>query len=94
MKNPKPEMNQWGTPFFIAWTTTPWTLPSNSALCVGPKIDYVALQTYNMYTGEPMTVVMAKERVSAYFDAKAEGKPLEEYKKGDKADSLSRSRRI
>jgi isoleucyl-tRNA synthetase len=85
MKNPKPEMNQWGTPFFIAWTTTPWTLPSNSALCVGPKIDYVALQTYNIYTGEPMTVVMAKERVSAYFDAKAEGKPLEEYKKGDKA---------
>ena len=42
MKNPKPEMAEWGTPYFIAWTTTPWTLPSNTALCVGPKIDYVA----------------------------------------------------
>jgi ileS: isoleucine--tRNA ligase len=52
MKNPKPEMAEWGTPYFLAWTTTPWTLPSNTALCVGPKIDYVAVQTYNGYTGE------------------------------------------
>ena len=51
MKNPKPEMTEWGTPYFLAWTTTPWTLPSNTALCVGPKIDYVAVQTYNGYTG-------------------------------------------
>ena len=61
MVDPKPEMNEWGTPYFIAWTTTPWTLPSNTALCVGPKIDYVAVQTYNGYTGEKMTVVLAKE---------------------------------
>ena len=47
MKNPKPEMTGWGTPYFLAWTTTPWTLAANSALCVGPKIDYVAVQTYN-----------------------------------------------
>ena len=46
MKNPKAEMMEWGTPYFLAWTTTPWTLPSNTALCVGPKIDYVAVQTY------------------------------------------------
>lgn len=84
MKNPKPEMAEWGTPFFIAWTTTPWTLPSNSALCVGPKIDYVAVQTYNMYTGKPITVVMAKERIYGYFDHKADGMKLEDYKEGDK----------
>jgi isoleucyl-tRNA synthetase len=84
MKNPRPEMTGWGTPYFVAWTTTPWTLPSNSALCVGPKIDYVAVQTYNMYTGEPITVVMAKERLYAYFDHKADGLKLEDYKKGDK----------
>ena len=47
MKNPKPEMTGWGTPYFLAWTTTPWTLPSNTALCVGPKIDYVAVRSYN-----------------------------------------------
>ena len=60
MKNPKPEMAQWGTPYFLAWTTTPWTLPSNTALCVGPKIDYVAVQSYNAYTGQPITVVLAR----------------------------------
>ena len=84
MKNPKPEMAQWGTPYFLAWTTTPWTLPSNTALCVGPKIDYVAVQTYNQYNGEKMTVVLAKALLSAHFNKKAEGKPLEDYKPGDK----------
>lgn len=84
IKNPRPEMSQWGTAFFIAWTTTPWTLPSNSALCVGPKIDYIAVQTYNMYTGKPITVVMAKERLYAYFDHKADGMALEDYKEGGK----------
>jgi isoleucyl-tRNA synthetase len=84
IKNPRAEMSEWGTPFFIAWTTTPWTLPSNSALCVGPKIDYIAVQTYNMYTGKPITVVMAKERLYAYFDHKADGVALEDYKEGDK----------
>ena len=57
--NPKPEMQGWGDAFFLAWTTTPWTLPSNTALCVGPSIDYVALRTFNPYTGQPMTAVMA-----------------------------------
>ena len=84
IKNPKPEMTQWGTPYFIAWTTTPWTLPSNTALCVGPKIDYVAVQTYNAYTGEKMTVVLAKPLLYAHFNKKAEGIALEDYKPGDK----------
>ena len=84
MKNPKPEMTQWGTPYFIAWTTTPWTLPSNTALCVGPKIDYVAVQTYNGYTGEKMTVVLAKPLLYTHFNKKAEELALEDYKPGDK----------
>ncbi len=84
MKNPKPEMAQWGTPYFIAWTTTPWTLPSNTALCVGPKIDYVAVQTYNGYSGEKITVVLAKALLYTHFNKKAEGLALEEYKPGDK----------
>ena len=87
MKNPKPEMTGWGTAFFMAWTTTPWTLAANSALCVGPKIDYVALETYNPYTAEKITVVLADARVPAYFDTAAEitdGGEMPEYKKGEK----------
>ena len=84
IKDPKPEMAEWGTPYFIAWTTTPWTLPSNTALCVGPKIDYVAVQTYNGYTGEKMTVVLAKALLYTHFNKKAEGLALEDYKPGDK----------
>ena len=84
MKHPKPEMAEWGTPYFLAWTTTPWTLPSNTALCVGPKIDYVAVQTYNGYSGEKMTVVLAKALLYTHFDKKAEGIALEDYKPGDK----------
>ena len=84
MKNPKPEMAAWGTPYFIAWTTTPWTLPSNTALCVGPKIDYVAVQTYNGYTGEKMTVVLAKALLNMHFNPKAAELALEDYKPGDK----------
>ena len=87
MKNPKAEMTEWGTPYFMAWTTTPWTLAANSALCVGPKIDYVALQTYNPYTAEKITVVMAEARVAAYFDTAAEitdGGEMPEFKKGEK----------
>ena len=84
IKNPKPEMAQWGTPYFLAWTTTPWTLPSNTALCVGPKIDYVSVQTYNAYTGEKMTVVLAKALLYTHFNKKAEGIALEDYKPGDK----------
>ena len=84
MKNPRPEMAAWGTPYFIAWTTTPWTLPSNTALCVGPKIDYVAVQSYNGYTGQPITVVLAKALLYTHFNQKAEGIELEAYKPGDK----------
>ena len=84
IKNPKSEMAQWGTPYFLAWTTTPWTLPSNTALCVGPKIDYVAVRTYNGYTGEKMTVVLAKALLYTHFNKKAEGLALEDYKPGDK----------
>ena len=84
MKNPKPEMAEWGAPYFLAWTTTPWTLPSNTALCVGPKIDYVAVQTYNGYTGQPITVVLAKELVGAHFNPKAAEIALEDYNPGDK----------
>ena len=82
--DPKLEMTGWGTPYFLAWTTTPWTLPSNTALCVGPKIDYVCLRTYNIYTGDAISVVMAKALVPSYFDAKGLEAPLDGYKPGDK----------
>lgn len=84
IKTPKPEMTEWGKPYFLAWTTTPWTLAANSALCVGPKIDYVAVQTYNPYTAEPITVVLAEVLMSSYFNPKGEGAELEGYKKDDK----------
>ena len=84
MLDPKPEMTAWGTPYFIAWTTTPWTLPSNTALCVGPKIDYVAVQTYNVYNAQPVTLVLAKALLAAHFNPAGAEMPLEEYKAGDK----------
>jgi isoleucyl-tRNA synthetase len=84
MKNPKPEMTGWGTPYFIAWTTTPWTLPSNTALCVGPKIDYVAVRTYNGYTGQPITVVLAKALLNTHFNPKAADLDLNAYEPGNK----------
>lgn len=84
MTDPKPEMAEWGKPYFLAWTTTPWTLAANSALCVGPKIDYVAIQTYNPYTGEPVTVVLAEELVKSYFKPEGKGVDLNTYKNGDK----------
>ena len=77
-----------GDIFFLAWTTTPWTLPSNTALTVGPKIDYVLVETYNQYTFKPMNVILAKNLVNKQFDGKfkrVETKPeLIEYKAGDK----------
>ncbi len=82
--DPKPEMTGFGDPFFLAWTTTPWTLPSNTALCVGPSFTYVAVQTYNPYTGIPETVVLAKDLLHAYFNPKAAELKLEDYKEGDK----------
>ena len=68
----------------IAWTTTPWTLPSNTALCVGPKIDYVAVESYNPYTGKPATYILAKARLNAYFAAEGAELVLDSYKQGDK----------
>lgn len=82
--DPKPEMAEFGDPYFLAWTTTPWTLPSNTALCVGPNITYVAVQTYNPYTGMPMTAVLAKDLLNAYFNPKAAELNLSDYKVGDK----------
>ena len=82
--DPKPEMAAFGEPFFLAWTTTPWTLPSNTALCVGPNITYVAVQTYNSYTGMPVTVVLAKDLLNAHFNPKAADLELSDYKPGDK----------
>lgn len=70
--------------YFTAWTTTPWTLPSNTALAVGPNITYLEIKTYNPYTFRPVTIIMAKDRLSAYFNKKAEGIALEDYKEGDK----------
>ena len=81
---PKEGMQGWGTPVFLAWTTTPWTLPSNTALCVGPKYDYVAVRSYNPYTAEKITAVVAEPLLYSIFNKKAEGIALEEYKAGDK----------
>ena len=81
---PKEEMTGWGEPYFMAWTTTPWTLPSNTALCVGPKFDYVAVRTFNPYSGDPITVVLAESLLPAYFKAEGAGVALSDYKHGDK----------
>ena len=74
IKDAKAEWMNHGKPYFIAWTTTPWTLASNVALCVGPKIDYVAIETYNLYDGKPMTLIMAESRISAYLNPEQECK--------------------
>lgn len=84
IKDAKPEMEGWGTPCFMAWTTTPWTLPSNTALCVGPSIDYVAVRTYNPYTADKLTVVLAESLLKAYFKPEGEKLDLEAYNAGDK----------
>ncbi len=84
IKSPKAEMAQFGDAYFLAWTTTPWTLPSNTALTVGPEITYVAVQTYNPYTGNPMTAVLAKSLMFSMFNEKAKDLALEDYKQGDK----------
>ena len=84
IRNPRPEMAAFGEPYFLAWTTTPWTLPSNTALCVGPNIDYNLVQTYNPYTGAPISVIVAKVLVPMLFNTKAAGLELDAYKPGDK----------
>ncbi len=68
----------------LAWTTTPWTLPSNTALCVGNKIDYVAVESYNPYTGKPAVYLLAQARVDAYFKPEGKDIALADYKEGDK----------
>ena len=73
-----------GNCYFIAWTTTPWTLPSNTALCVGPNINYVLVKTFNPYTSEPVSLVLAKELVNAHFNPKNAELVFEDYKHGDK----------
>ena len=70
--------------YFLAWTTTPWTLPSNTALCVGPKITYLKVRTFNPYTGEPVTLILAKNLLAAHFDPKNAELALEDYSAGDK----------
>lgn len=84
IKSPKAEMSQFGDAYFLAWTTTPWTLPSNTALAVGPDITYVAVQSYNPYTGNKMTSVLAKSLIFSMFNEKAKDVALEDYKQGDK----------
>ncbi|ETK00929.1 isoleucyl-tRNA synthase [Tannerella sp. oral taxon BU063 isolate Cell 2] len=70
--------------YFLAWTTTPWTLSSNTALCVGADIDYVAVRSFNPYTGAPNTYILAEARLAAYFNPKAADMPLSAYKPGEK----------
>lgn len=74
----------WGETYFMAWTTTPWTLPSNTALCVGPKIDYVLINTFNPYTSQPISVVMAEARIASYFNPAGAEAAMENYEKGGK----------
>lgn len=82
--DPPDIMKGFGNAYFLAWTTTPWTLPSNTALAVGPEIDYNIVHTYNPYSGEKETVVVAVALMGHFFNAKAEGLTLDSYNKGDK----------
>lgn len=70
--------------FILAWTTTPWTLPSNTALAVGADISYVKVKTFNPYTGSPIRVILAEDLVGAYFNMKDAELSMEDYKPGDK----------
>ena len=70
IKDPEAEWTKCGKPYFLAWTTTPWTLPSNTALCVGPNIDYVKVRSTNPYTGTPATYILAQALVGAWFGDK------------------------
>lgn len=70
--------------YIMAWTTTPWTLPSNTALSVGAKIEYVLVRTFNPYTGIPLTVVLAKDLMGKYFSEKDADLPLDDYEAGNK----------
>ena len=84
--DPREEWTQWGgAAYFVAWTTTPWTLPSNTALCVGPNIDYVAVETYNPYNAEKITIILAESRLNAYLAPEGnitDGGGMPDYNKG------------
>ena len=82
--DPIEPMTGWGNPCLLAWTTTPWTLPSNTALCVGPQIDYCVVRTFNPYSGEPITCVVAEALLGSVLNPKGENGNLNEYQKGDK----------
>lgn len=82
-KTEEGELSQ-GELFFLAWTTTPWTLPSNVALCVGPNIEYVRVHSFNPYSGKECHYILAKELVGSNFNSKAADIPLSDYKPGDK----------
>lgn len=84
LTDPKEDMKGWGDPYMLAWTTTPWTLPSNTALCVGPAIKYNVVRTYNPYSGKPITVIVADALMGSIFNPKARDLELETYNKGDK----------
>jgi isoleucyl-tRNA synthetase len=81
-------LSRFGDIYFLAWTTTPWTLPSNTALTVGPKIDYVLVQTFNLYTFEPVNVILAKNLVGKQlgkgFFQSADDADFANFKEGDK----------
>lgn len=82
--DPFETMSGWGKPYFLAWTTTPWTLPSNTAIAVGPAIKYNVVRTYNPYSGNPETVIAADDLMGSLFNPKAAGIALADYHKGDK----------
>ena len=77
-------VDEWGEVFFLAWTTTPWTLPSNTALCVGPTITYVLVDTFNPYLGNRVKYILAKDLVNIHFNPKNADLLFEDYKTGDK----------
>ncbi len=83
-----------GDLFLIAWTTTPWTLPSNTALGVGPDIDYIKVKTFNRYTGDPITLILAEELLEHWFDPQNEELALDDYSFGDKKIPFERGERF
>ena len=82
--DPNAEWGEWGKAYFAAWTTTPWTLPSNTALCVGPSYTYCVVKTYNTYTDEKIMIIVAEDRLGAYLKPEGAEQPLDDYKHGDK----------
>lgn len=70
--------------FFLAWTTTPWTLPSNTALAVGHGIEYQLIQSFNPYTGAPASIIVCSDRLAEYFDSEMQNADFDSYKEGDK----------